>query len=282
MRPKIGAHVSVSGGLYKAIENAKTIGAETMQIFGASPRKWQAQPPKPEDVEKYKKLLAESGISPVYLHAPYLVNLASADKDLWDKSVKNLSEHLIIAELIGANGLVFHIGSSNGESSKDSAILRVVEGMKEVLLKVPGKTQLIVENSAGGGQKVGSNAAEIKSILKKVGSDRVKVCFDTAHAYEAGIINGYTPENIKNLFDEWDREIGMENIVVFHINDSKTPFNSNNDKHENIGDGHIGIQGFMNLAKDSRLNGSSWILEVPGFDGNGPDRKNIDILKSLF
>ncbi len=282
MRPKIGAHVSTAGGLYKAIENVEAIGVETIQIFGASPRKWQAQPPKAEDVEKYKSLLAKSGINSVYLHAPYLVNLASADKDLWDKSVKNLSEHLAIAESIGANGLIFHVGSGGDESSKDPAILRVVEGMKEVLSKVPGETQLIVENSAGGGKKIGSNAAEIKLILEKVGLDRVKVCFDTAHAYEAGMINGYTSENIKNLFDEWDREIGMENIAVFHINDSKTPFNSNNDKHENIGDGYIGIRGFANLAEEIRLFGKSWILEVPGFKCNGPDKKNIDILKGLF
>jgi len=276
MKPKIGAHVSVAGGLYKAIENAKAIGAETMQIFGASPRKWQVQPPKDEDVEKYKRLLAESGIGPVYLHAPYLVNLASADKELWDKSVKNLSEHLAIAELIGADGLIFHIGSGK-EASRNEAIKNVSEGMKEVLSKVSGKTQLIVENSAGGGQKIGSSAVEIKLILEKVDSDRAKVCFDTAHAYEAGMISDYTPENIKKLFNEWDREIGMGNIVVFHINDSKTPFNSNNDKHENIGDGHIGIKGFMNLAKESRLRDKSWILEVPGFQGNGPDKKNIDI-----
>lgn len=281
MRPKIGAHVSVSGGLYKAIENAKAIGAETIQIFGASPRKWQAQLPKTEDVEKYKKLLAESGIGPVYLHAPYLVNLASADKGLWDKSVKNLSEHLAIAGLIGANGLIFHVGSGK-EAPRNEAVKNVSEGIKEVLSKVPGKTQLIVENSAGGGQKIGSNAVEIKLILEEAGSDRVKVCFDTAHAYEAGIINDYTPENIKNLFDGWDKEIGMENIVVFHINDSKTPFNSNNDKHENIGAGFIGIRGFANLAKDGRLSGKPWILEVPGFQGGGPDERCVNILKDLF
>jgi deoxyribonuclease-4 len=282
MRPKIGAHVSVSGGLYKAIGNAKVIGAETIQIFGASPRKWQAQLPKAGDVEKYKKLLMESGIGPVYLHAPYLINLASADNDLWDKSVRNLSEHLAIAELLGADGLIFHIGSNNGDSAKDLAILRVVKGMKEVLSRVFGKAKLIIENSAGGGQKIGSTAAEIKLILEKVGSDRVKVCFDTAHAYEAGIINGYTPENIKNLFDEWDKEIGMEKIVVFHVNDSKTIFNSNDDKHENIGNGHIGIRGFASLAKERRLYDKSWILEVPGFQDSGPDKENIDILKGLF
>lgn len=281
MTAKIGAHVSTAGGLYKAIENARVIGAETIQIFGASPRKWDAPSPKAEDIKKYKELLKESGIGPVYLHASYLVNLASPDEELREKSVKNLIGHLSIAELIGAAGLIFHIGSGK-EAPRDKALKYVAEGMVKVLNKVRGNTALVVENSAGGGQKLGGTASEIKLILKQIKSSRAKVCFDTAHAYEAGIIESYSPYNIKKLFDEWDSEIGIKNIVALHINDSKTAFNSRNDKHENIGDGYIGIEGFKNLAKENRLTDKPWILEVPGFGGEGPDKKNIDILKSLF
>ncbi len=280
-KPKIGAHVSVSGGLYKGIEKALAIGAECIQIFGASPQQWAVRMPSDEDITKFKQMRKESSVGPVYLHAAYLPNLASSDDGIYEKAIKNLAEHLEITERMGAEGLIFHVGSGK-EAPKEEAIKKAIVGMKKVLKLVSGKTFLVMENAAGGGQKLGATAHEMGIMLGGVHSKRIKVCIDTAHAFEAGIIEGYTKEHVKEFVDEWDHEVGLENIVALHVNDSKTMFNSHHDRHENIGEGFIGLDGFKNLAQEKRLHDKTWILEVPGFDGNGPDKKNIDILKSCF
>lgn len=280
--PLIGGHVSAAGGLWKAIENAEAIGAECIQIFGASPRGWAARVPKKAEVARYHAALKGSAVKAVYLHAAYLVNIASPSADLRKKSIQSLSDHLAIAEAIGADGLIFHIGSGK-ELPKEDAFRMAVVGMKAVLKATPGgKSRLVIENAAGGGQKIGANAKDIGAIMRAVRSKRVKVCFDTAHAFEAGLIDAYTTSKTKKLFDEWSKEVGMENIVALHVNDSKTAFNSHHDRHENIGEGYIGLAGFNVLAKEKRLHDKAWLLEVPGFTGEGPDRKNIEILKSCF
>ncbi|MFA6551557.1 MAG: deoxyribonuclease IV [Patescibacteria group bacterium] len=277
--PIIGAHVSAAGGLHQAIENANKIGADCIQIFGASPRTYEVKIPAAEEVKKYKEALKQSKIGPVFLHAAYLVNLASPNSYVRGQSVKNLAGHLKIAEMIGAQGLIFHIGSGK-DSSRAEAIDKTVVGIKEVLRKVSGKTQLIMENTAGGGNSIGDTAEEIGAVLKKVKSARVKVCVDTAHAFEAGMISEYTPVNVKKFLNELDKQIGFVNIVAFHVNDSKTLASSHHDRHENIGQGHIGLAGFKNLARDKRMKNMPWILEVPGFKDEGPDARNIKILKN--
>ncbi len=280
-KPKIGVHVSTAGGLFTAFERAKEIGADCIQIFGASPRMWYAKLPSAEDIKKFKEEEKLSGIGPTYLHAPYLINLGTPNKDLLSKSIKNLSDHFRIAELIGAAGVIFHIGSSAG-TDKDKSIEQVIAAINKILEDVPGKSFLVMENAAGGGGKIGKTAVELAFILKKVGSKRLKVCFDTAHAYESGIVKEYSASEVKKFVDEWDNEIGIQNIVAIHANDSKTPWNSHNDRHENIGEGYIGLAGFKALAKEERLWDKAWLLEVPGFRNEGPDKKNVDILKSCF
>lgn len=279
--PIIGAHTSTAGGISKAISNGENIGANTIQIFGSSPQMWFTKFPDESEIRKFKEAKAKSSIVSVYLHASYLVNLASASEDIYKKSIKNLSEHLKIAELIDADGLIFHLGSSKG-LKREEGLEREVVAMKEVLKNIPGKSELIMENSAGGGDKIGFDISEVQYLFERVNSPRIKICFDTAHAFEAGMIKEYTKENVKKLFDEWDVAVGLENLVALHINDSKTAFDSHHDRHENIGEGKIGLDGFGTLSKEKRLHDKSWILEVPGFEGNGPDKRNVDILKSFF
>ncbi|MFA5173073.1 MAG: deoxyribonuclease IV [Candidatus Paceibacterota bacterium] len=276
---KIGAHISVAGGFYRGVENAQKIGADCFQIFGASPRKWQAKIPSSAEIEKYERALKESGLGPVFLHSAYLVNLASPIPDLRKKSVASLSAHLKITEALGAFGLVFHVGSSQ-KMAKEKGIDFIVSGIKEVLKNVKGKSKLILENDAGGGGKVGG-LEEISAIIKKVKSARVQVCFDTAHAFESGMIKEYSPVEIKTFFSVWDKKIGLEKIALIHANDSKTAADSHHDRHENIGEGKIGLSGFKNLAQVSHFRNIPWILEVPGFDNLGPDKKNIGILREI-
>jgi len=242
---------------------------------------WYAKLPSGEEINKFKEEEKRSGIGPVYLHAPYLINLGTPNGDLLSKSIKNLSAHFKIAELIGAAGVIFHIGSSTGMDKKKS-IEQVITAIEKVLHEVSGKSFLVIENNAGGGEKIGKTIEELAYIFEKVGSKRAKVCLDTAHAFESGIIKEYRTPDIKKFVDELDKEIGLQNIVAIHANDSKTPWNSHNDRHENIGEGHIGLAGFKELAKEKRLWDKAWLLEVPGFKDEGPDKKNVDILKSCF
>lgn len=290
-RPKIGGHVSTAGGIFNAFTNAEKIGAETVQIFGASPRQWLVRQPSKEDITEYKRLKKESQVKSVYLHGAYLPNLASSDKSIFAKSAENLRAHFEIANRLEADGLIFHVGSGKeiekpgfqlgNPVSKSAGMKQAIKTMKEILKSVSGPSQLIMENSASG-KKIGAWPEEMRIMLEGIDSARVKICIDTAHSFEAGLIESYTLENIKKFLDTWDKEVGLENIVAFHVNDSKTVFNSHHDRHENIGQGHIGLEGFKNFAKDQRTWNKDWLLEVPGFDNMGPDKKNIEILKSFF
>ncbi|TSC52197.1 MAG: deoxyribonuclease IV [Parcubacteria group bacterium LiPW_41] len=276
----IGAHVSTAGGLYTAFDRAQLIGAEAVQIFGSSPRAWRAKMPTKEECEKFKKEREKYSISHVFLHAAYLVNLASGNSDIFLNSKQSLIDHLSIAEMIGADGLIFHIGSSKG-ITRSEALLQEIEAMREIISRVPGKAKLIMENTAGGGDKVGDSIKEMGELYKKTGSDRLGICFDTAHAFEAGWVESYTKDSVKKLFDEFDKEIGIENLCAIHANDSMTDSGSYHDRHANIGEGKVGETGFRALFSDKRLHSIPWILEVPGV-GDGPDRKNIDELNKIF
>jgi apurinic endonuclease APN1 len=279
-RPLLGAHVSAAGGLYKAFENGERIGAECIQIFGASPRSYGAPLPSPDVVKQFKERCKESPIQSVYLHGAYLVNLGSADESILKKSVQNLAAHLEIANLIGAGGLVFHVGSPSG-GDRVEALKRAAGAMKEVLKSVKGDSFLVMENS-GSTKKIGGEIADLEWLFNQLNDSRVKVCIDTAHAFESGSIEKYDAKGIKAFFDTWDEAVGIKNIVALHANDSKTPYNSQNDKHENIGDGYIGRAGFEALAREKRLAHTNWFLEVPGIDEQGPDKENMDRLKSCF
>lgn len=277
----IGGHVSSAGGFYKAVERATAIGGTAMQIFGASPRSFHAPLPQAEEIKKYREALEKSPIQAVYLHALYLVNLATADEILFAKSEKSLADHFRIAEALGANGLIFHPGSAKG-LTREEALNRQAEALKRIIKAVPGRTKLLVENTAGGGDKLGGPLEDIEYLVKKVASLRFGVCLDTAHAFEYGLVKEYSETECKKLFADFEKKIGLENLVVIHANDSKTPSASNSDRHENIGQGEIGLVGFKNLAKLENLRKKTWLLEVPGFEDEGPDAKNVQILKGCF
>ncbi len=280
-KPLIGGHVSAASGVYNAIANGEAIGAACIQIFGSSPRQWAVRVPPSADVAKFREFQAKSTIQKVFLHAPYLANIASPRASLRKISTVLLIKHLQITESLGAVGLIFHIGSGQ-EMPKKQAMAEAVKCMKEIIKGVPGQSYLIIENAAGGGQKLGALSADIGTMMQAVKSPRIRACIDTAHAFEAGVIMEYTPANVKRFADELDRTIGLENIVALHANDSMTAAGSHHDRHENIGKGYIGFSGFKNLAKEKRFWDKAWLLEVPGFTGEGPDKKNVQILNSCF
>jgi len=276
----IGAHVSTAGGVQNCFQNAERIGANCIQIFGSSPRTWKSNLPTKETLNLYKQEQSRTQINEVFLHAAYLVNLATPNKELRQKSINSLIDDLKIAEALKARGLIFHLGSYK-DTTKEEAYQKVADGMNEVLAKTSGSTKLIMENSAGGGNKIGLTAEEIGTMFNLANNDRIKICIDTAHAFGAGILNTYSPEELNAFAATCEKAFGLKNIIVLHINDSLVPFDSKKDRHENIGEGHIGLPAFQNLANHPHFNSIPWILEVPGFQGTGPDKQNIDILKSL-
>lgn len=280
LRPPVGAHVSVAGGLPKGIDRALELGAETIQFFLSPPQTWRFNPPKPEDCAAFVKRRAEAGLGPVYLHAIYLINLAGPDQTILARSIESLVQYLQVGARIGAEGVIVHLGSARGRPLAE-AKAQVAAAIRQVLREAPVGPALVLEQSAGMGESVGHRFEDLADIIAAAdGPDRVKICLDTAHLFAAGYPVA-DPDGLRQTLDEFDRLIGLDRLVVIHANDSKVPFNSGVDRHENIGDGHIGLKGFKTILAEPRLRDLPFILEVPGLDNKGPDRENVERLKRL-
>jgi deoxyribonuclease-4 len=277
--PKIGAHVRSGGGVDKAIDRALEMGAETIQIFSGAPQAWRRKNYTTQEVEEFKAKTAETGIAPCFIHGLYLVNLASQNTEFLQKSYDALVAEMHAAALIGAKGVIFHLGSHKG-AGYETCVDQVIEYCQRILAATPEDAWLILENSAGMGGAIGSKFAELGKIAREVGSDRVKVCLDTCHTFAAGY-DVKTREGLDKTMAEFDSEIGLERLVAVHANDSKQPLGGAMDRHANIGDGHIGKDGFINLLSHPAFTDLPFLLEVPGMDDSGPDKPNVEILKAL-
>ena len=276
---KIGAHVSVAGGLPKAIERATAIGAEAIQIFGSGPQSWRFKMASAEDVEAFKKAAKVADISHIFLHGVYLINLATQTEDNLGKGIDSLVQYMQLCSAIGGKGVIFHIGSHKG-AGYDKVLNQVAGAMQTVMERSPKDTLLIIENCAGMGQHVGAKFADIGTVMREVGNKNVKVCLDTEHAFAAGY-DMASKEGIKKVMEEFDKEIGVQNLVAVHANDSKGPLGWGIDRHENIGQGEIGIKGFESIMSHPAFAKVPFLLEVPGFANEGPDEKNVGILKDI-
>jgi deoxyribonuclease-4 len=301
----IGAHVSIAGSLDLAIDRAAAIGASCVQIFGSAPQQWQSVVYPLEQIGEFNRKREEAGIAPVFLHSIYLINLASENHFILGNSIASLVQYLKLGKLIGAEGVIFHTGSHRGRGF-ESVAGQVAEALSQILSQTEGMGKLIIENSAGAGGIIGSKFAEIGFLVKAVNSPRLAVCLDTAHAFESGYnLSGAiiarsgeagpsdlrTKSGLTRTLEEFDKEIGLEKLVVIHANDSKTPLGSNRDRHENIGEGEIGLAGFREIVNHPALKDLPFVIETPGFPAkggsasgggqHGPDRKNIETLRAL-
>lgn len=276
---RVGAHVKTSGGVDKAIDRAEAIGAETIQIFSGAPQAWRRKEYKPEEVEAYKARAEEKGIGPAFVHGVYLVNLATANEENLAKSLDALVHDMNVCHMLGPKGVIFHIGSHRG-AGYDQVVGQVVQSVSSIVEATPADTWLILENAAGMGGAIGSKFLELGRIIREAGSPRLKVCLDTQHAFAAGY-DVKTKEGLEAAMAEFDAEVGLDRLVAVHANDSKCPLAGGLDRHENIGEGHIGLDGFLNLMSHPAFRDVPFLLETPGFDKEGPDRRNVEILKSL-
>jgi len=276
---KIGAHVKTTGGVDKAIDRADEMGAETIQIFSGAPQAWRRKDYRPEEVEAYRARVAETGIEPAFLHGVYLVNLATDNQENLAKSLDALVHDMNVCHLLGARGVIFHLGSHRG-AGFEHVFRQVVDSVRRVVEATPEDTWLILENSAGMGGAVGSKFQELGRIIREAGSPRVKVCLDTQHMFAAGY-DVKTKDGLQAAMSEFDAEVGLDTLVAVHANDSKCPLGGGVDRHENIGEGHIGLDGLQNVMSHPAFGDVPFLLEVPGFDKQGPDRRNVEILKGL-
>lgn len=276
---KIGAHVSSAGSLDKAIDRAQEIGAETLQIFVSSPRSWIFNPIPAHVSDAYTQKAKSTGIYPTFLHSIYLASLGAGTNEHLEKSVQALINYMDAANQIEAAGVIFHAGSHRG-TGFGGIFDQAVSSMDKVLNSSPANVWLAIENSAGMGDHICSAFQEIGQLANALASPQVKVCLDTQHLFAAGY--DITREaGLERVLEEFEKEIGLSRLVAVHANDSKTPFASGVDRHENLGHGHMGLEPFRVMMNHPVFENIPFILEVPGIDGNGPDKANIDILKAL-
>ena len=276
---RIGAHVSTAGGLDKAIDRAQAMGAETIQIFGAAPQTWHRRSVDDDETAAFREKAAAAAVAPVFLHAIYLISLVSDDPTAIERSAASLTADLNLCPRIGAKGSIVHLGSHKGLGF-ETVLPRTIAAVRDVLAAAPADAWLILENSAGMGGSVGARFSELGAIIRAVDDPRLKVCLDTQHAFAMGY-DLITESGLAAVLAEFDSEIGLERLVACHANDSKFPLGGGRDRHENIGEGYLGRDGFLRIMSHPAFDQVPLILEVPGFAKLGPDKENLDILKQI-
>ena len=283
---RLGAHLPVAPGIAKTIERAQRIGASTLQIFADNPTAWRRRGEPSPQLARFRERSAALDIRPVSIHASYLVNLPGPDKITFDRSVTMLIAEMETAPSFGASIINLHIGSHRG-SGLETGVSRLVEGIGRVLAgtETDGDTMLVLENSAGGGGGIGTNLDELVAIadrLDHAGIERGRVgyCIDLAHAWGAGIDVG-DPAVIDAFLAGFDARIGLDRLVLVHLNDTRSAFASRTDRHEHLGAGRIPIAGLRHILRHPSLRHAAYILETPGMD-TGYDAVNMERARLLW
>ncbi len=277
--PLVGAHISSAGGPANVFPKAKEIGAEAVQLFISAPQQWRAPNLSEEQVEAFLTAKEEAGL-PLFFHGIYLMNFGSQDEAILDKSVTSLANYLRWADRLGVRGTIFHVGSHLGLGF-DAVLEQMCRLLTRTLDQAENESWLILENNAGQGNCCGRSFGELGAIVRGLDGDpRVKVCIDTCHAFAMGY-DIATAEGCELAMTEFEQELGLDRLVAVHANDSKMPLGGIRDRHENIGDGHIGTGGFRTIMSHPAFSGIPFLLEVPGIEGKGPDAENISRLKRI-
>ncbi|MEK7783014.1 MAG: deoxyribonuclease IV [Candidatus Binatota bacterium] len=280
--PLLGAHMSIAGGVDKALLEGKKVDCDVIQIFTKSSRQWAAQPYSKEEIQNFLTNQKETGIVTVIAHDSYLLNLGSPDEGLRKRSVRAFVDEMERCETLSIPYLIAHPGAHVG-SGEEEGIKAIGRSLDEIHKACPGfKARIALEITAGQGSNLGYRFEQIRSMIDATEeSDRLRVCFDTEHAFAAGY-DIRAKEGYERTFGEFDEIIGIKLLAAFHLNDSKKEFHSRVDRHEHIGRGHIGVEAFRLLMNDQRFWGIPMCLETP----KGPDLKedieNLTTLRSLI
>jgi deoxyribonuclease-4 len=273
-----GGHVS--GGVKAAPERAKEIGANALQLFAQSPRAWRFPNHDPDVLAGFPERAREAGIEAVFVHAIYLCNVASPDDELYEKSVTTLTKTVDTACAIGADGVVFHVGSHLG-AGFEVGLQRAAPAVERVLERCSEKTWLLVENSAGTGGTIGRSLEELATIVDRIGRHpRLGVCLDSCHLWASGY-DVTDPAALDSLLEEFDSLIGLDRLRALHVNDSQTALGSNRDRHANLKEGLIGNKLSVFLG-NPRLQDLPAIVETEGQHGKGADAEEMRKLRALW
>jgi deoxyribonuclease IV len=278
-----GAHVSSAGGYAKARARGHAIGADVIQGFSQSPRQWRG-PEIDLDALRADRAADRRGITQTFLHATYLINIATAHDELWEKSLECLTNNLLAGTAVGCDGVVLHIGSHLG-AGFDHGVELVCKALALAFTateEVAGEPccRLLLENTAGAGYTMGRTFDELARVIDASGNDpRIGVCLDTQHAFASGIAYDST-ERASQALDAFDAAVGLERLGLIHLNDSKVPFGANRDRHENLGEGAIGADALGLLLSEPRLADVPVVLEVPG-SGDGPRAEDVERARAI-
>jgi deoxyribonuclease-4 len=275
----IGAHVSPAGGLDKAVERGVEKGCEAIQIFNQSPRMWRPTAYGDDDFAAFRKAMKPSPVKAVLIHAVYLVNSASEDAEIRDKSRASLIQSLRVGAAIGAAGVVLHPGSAKGGDVK-AAIKRAGKVIKEALSETDG-CPLHLEDTAGAGGTLGRSFEELAQLLSAAGGGRrLGVCLDSCHLLASGY-DIRTAAGLTEAMDEFDRVVGIKRLGSLHLNDSQTPLGSNRDRHANIGTGELGERGCAAYLSEPRFDKLPLVIETQGPERQGPTREEVELCFTL-
>jgi len=275
----VGAHVSPAGGLWRAIERGTALGAQAIQIFNQSPRMWRPTAYSEEDFARFREARAASAIGAVLIHAVYLVNCASDDPDIRAKSLASLTHSLRVGDAIGAHAVILHPGSAKTGDVRE-AIARAGE-VFAAALSGSDRCPLHLENTAGAGGTLGRSFTELAALLEAAGGDeRLGVCLDSCHLLASGF-DIRTPVKLAAVLDECDAAVGGGIVRSLHLNDSMTPLGSNRDRHANIGDGELGVEGARAFVNEPRFAKLPCVLETPGPDRSGPTAEEVALVRGL-
>lgn len=279
---RFGFHISIADGFLEVVPRARETGCETLQIFTASQLRWKRPVLDLEETQAFRAALKEAGLYPLVVHLFYLPNLASPDKELLGRSRNALIAELKRAAALGACYLVLHPGAYK-ESSLKKGLRSVANSLDYAIAKAAAdagdKVKILLENTAGGGTRLGGEFQELAEIFDVVKqSYRVGVCLDTAHAFQAGYPI-HSGEGLEQTLEEFDRLIGLDRLLLLHLNDSKSPMGSRNDRHWHIGEGEMGLEAFRRIVNHPRLHHLAAIMETPTAPES--DRRNMETAKAL-
>lgn len=277
---RIGAHQSIAGGLNNAVDRAVLIGANALQIFTSPPQQWLTPRFSSETLHAFKHYAKEKHIDPILIHACYLINLASDSSYIVKRSIDSLIADLEVSEAIDGLGVVLHLGSHK-DKWNGSKRLELINTCTYILEHAPQRSTILIENSAGSGGKIPSTLEEMAQIKKDLPTSQIKFCIDTAHAFAAGY-DLRTPDTVKLFADAVEYTIGWKEVRAIHLNDSKIDLGNKNDRHENIGEGKIGLEGLSAFITSPFITNIPMFLETPGFNHNGPDQENVERVKRVI
>lgn len=275
---RFGCHLSVSGGLVKAAQEARKLRLDCLQIFATSPRVWKQRPIPQSEADSFASACGKAKLDPVVVHAPYLLNLASPEAELWQRSTEALTEQLERAHLIGARAVVVHPGS-RGPKPLTWGLERVARAVSRALSGAKGNAQVWLENTAGGGAQIGGTLAQFGQLRRLLNGQEVGFCLDTAHAWGAG----YRLDNassMRRFLDRAEQILGLDAVKLWHLNDTSRLRGSRRDQHQHLGRGLVGREGFLALVCDPRLKSASGVLETPK-NSRWADRRNLAYLRHL-